>query len=169
VKSGRQKGDQEALQGVDDHVRRMLCAGAEMEYRKNLRERIDGQPEPDHLCGAAQPGSQLIQLEMWEPEVAEGALVQGLCVQGLRESARWRWCLAGSRRRARQRKDPALRRAPSAPSRLGAIVVLNHNYRYYSSPSGNKGSALRCFPLKNVSTFFLFVIGASPSRSLAIS
>src|SRR6266849_1340389 len=58
----------------------MLCAGAEMEYRKNLRERIDGQPEPDHLCGAAQPGSQLIQLEMWEPEVAEGALVQGLCV-----------------------------------------------------------------------------------------
>ncbi len=80
MKSGRQKGDQEALQGVDDHVRRMLCAGAEMEYRKNLRERIDGQPEPDHLCGAAQPGSQLIQLEMWEPEVAEGALVQGLCV-----------------------------------------------------------------------------------------
>ena len=72
--------NQEALQGVDDHVRRMLCAGAEMEYRKNLRERIDGQPEPDHLCGAAQPGSQLIQLEMWEPEVAEGALVQGLCV-----------------------------------------------------------------------------------------
>src|SRR5579859_8108864 len=37
--------NQEALQGVDDHVRRMLCAGAEMEYRKNLRERIDGQPE----------------------------------------------------------------------------------------------------------------------------
>src|SRR5712692_10883946 len=58
----------------------MLCAGAEMEYRKDLRERIDGQPEPDHLCGAAQPGSQFVQLEMWEPEVAEGALMQGLCV-----------------------------------------------------------------------------------------
>jgi hypothetical protein len=51
-----------------------------MEHRKDLRERIDGQPEPDHLCGAAQPGSQFVQLEMWEPEGAEGALMQGLCV-----------------------------------------------------------------------------------------
>jgi hypothetical protein len=68
------------LQGVDDHVRCMLCAGAEIEYGKNLREGIDGQPEPEHLCGAAQPGSQFVQLKMWEPEVAEGALVQGLCV-----------------------------------------------------------------------------------------
>jgi len=80
VKSGRQKGDQEVSQGVDNHVRRMLCAGAEMEHGENLRERIDGQPEPDHLCGAAQSGSQFVQLEMWEPEGAEGALVQGLCV-----------------------------------------------------------------------------------------
>ena len=68
------------LQGLDDHVRCILCAGAEMEHRKDLGERIDGQPEPDHLCGAAQPGSQFVQLEMWEPEVAEGALMQGLCV-----------------------------------------------------------------------------------------
>jgi hypothetical protein len=88
VKSGRQKGDQEVLQGMDDQMRRMLCAGAEMEHRKYLRERINGQPEPDHLCGAAQPGAQFVQLEMWEPEVAEGALMQGLCVQGLRESER---------------------------------------------------------------------------------
>jgi hypothetical protein len=51
-----------------------------MEHGENLRERIDGQPEPDHLCGAAQSGSQFVQLQMWEPEGAEGALVQGLCV-----------------------------------------------------------------------------------------
>jgi len=75
VKSGRQKGDQEALQGVDDHVRRMLCAGAEIEHGKNLRERIDGQPEPDHLCGAAQSGSQFVQLQVWEPQLAEGTFV----------------------------------------------------------------------------------------------
>ncbi len=66
----------------------VLGAGTEMEHGHKLRERIDGQPEPDHLCRAAQPGSQFVQLKMWEPEVAEGALVQGLCVQGLRESAR---------------------------------------------------------------------------------
>src|SRR5436853_1160049 len=32
------------------------------------------------LFGAAQPGAQFIQLQVWEMEVAEGALVQGLCV-----------------------------------------------------------------------------------------
>ena len=74
------------LQRVDDRVRRILSAGAEMEHRKNLRERIDGQP--DHLCGAAQSGAQFVPLQMWESEGAEGALVQGLCVQGLRESDR---------------------------------------------------------------------------------
>ena len=68
------------LQGVDDHVRCMLCASAEMEHRKNLREGIDGQPEPEHLCGAAQPGAQFVQLEVREPQIAERALVQGLCV-----------------------------------------------------------------------------------------
>jgi hypothetical protein len=44
------------------------------------REGIDGQPEPEHVCGAAQPGAQFVQLEVREPEMAEGALVQGLCV-----------------------------------------------------------------------------------------
>ena len=88
MKSGRKKGGQEMLQGMDDHVRRILIAGAEVEHRKNLRERIDCQPEPDHLCGAAQPRSQFVQLEMWEPEVAERALMQGLSVHGLRESER---------------------------------------------------------------------------------
>ncbi len=80
MKSGRQKGVQELSQGVDDYVCRILCAGAEMECGKNLREGIDGQPEPEHVCGAAQPGAQFVQLEVREPEMAEGALVQGLCV-----------------------------------------------------------------------------------------
>src|SRR5258707_1191543 len=71
---------QDLSQGVDDSVRHVLCAGAEMEYWHNLRAGIDGQPEPDHLGGAAQSGAQFVQLQMWEPEVAEGALVQGLCV-----------------------------------------------------------------------------------------
>jgi hypothetical protein len=57
----------------------ILRAGAQIEHGKNLPERIDSQPEPDHLCGAAQPGLQFVQLQMGEPEVAEGALVQGLC------------------------------------------------------------------------------------------
>ena len=39
---------------------------------------INGQPQPQHLFGAAQPGSQFVQLQVRELEVAEIVLVQGL-------------------------------------------------------------------------------------------
>ena len=62
-----------------------LCAafcvrGREMEHGKKLGARVDGQPEPQHLFGAAQPRAQFIQLEVREPEMAEETLVQGLCM-----------------------------------------------------------------------------------------
>jgi hypothetical protein len=60
-----------------------------MEHRKNLGARVDGQPQPDYLFGAAEPGAQFVQLDVWEVKMAEGALVQGMCVLGLRVSARW--------------------------------------------------------------------------------
>ena len=50
------------------------------EHRKNLGASIDGQPQPEHLFGAAQPGVEFVQLEMWEVQIAEGALVQRLRV-----------------------------------------------------------------------------------------
>jgi hypothetical protein len=78
VKSGRQKGGQELLQGVDDQVRHVLRAGTQMEDGKNLGAGIYGQPE--HLCGAAQPGAQFVQLEVGNLEGVEAVLVQGLSV-----------------------------------------------------------------------------------------
>jgi hypothetical protein len=51
-----------------------------VKHRQKLGAGIDGQPE--HLCGAAQPGAQFIQLERREPEVAQGALVESLCMSG---------------------------------------------------------------------------------------
>jgi len=57
-----------------------LGAGAELKHRKNLGEGIDGQPEPEDLVGAAQPGSEFVQLEMRDVETAEAALVKGLSV-----------------------------------------------------------------------------------------
>jgi hypothetical protein len=83
VKSGRQKGGQDVSQGVNNHVRCMLGAGAEGKYRNCLGEGIDGQPQPENLCGAALPGAQFVQLEVREPEMAEGALVQALSVRVL--------------------------------------------------------------------------------------
>jgi hypothetical protein len=49
-----------------------------MEDGKNLAAGIYRQPEPDHVLRAAQPGSQFIQLEVWELQKAEGLLVQRL-------------------------------------------------------------------------------------------
>ena len=39
---------------------------------------IDGQPQPEHLCSAAQPGAQFVQLEVGDVEVAEAALMEDL-------------------------------------------------------------------------------------------
>jgi hypothetical protein len=89
VKSGRPKGGQELSQGVDNPMCHVLRAGTEMEHGYKLRARIDGQPQPEHLLIAAQPGAQFVQLQVREPEVAKGALVQGLRMLESRESTRW--------------------------------------------------------------------------------
>jgi len=59
-----------------------------MEDRKKFREGIDGQPEPEHLGGAAQPGAQFIQVEVGDLQGVEVVLVQGLSVHGLPEITR---------------------------------------------------------------------------------
>ena len=80
MKSGTQKGGQALSQGVDHPMSHVLCARTELKHRQNLREGIDGQPQPEHLRGAAQPGAQLVQLEVREMEMEEEALVQGVRV-----------------------------------------------------------------------------------------
>jgi hypothetical protein len=66
---------QEVPQGVDNAMRCVLRAGAQMEDRNQLRTGIDDQPEPEHMARVAQPGSQFIQLQVWEPQLAEGSFV----------------------------------------------------------------------------------------------
>src|SRR6266568_4560810 len=58
-------------------MRHILRAGTELKHGKKLREGIDGQPEPEHLGGAAQPAAQLVQLEVRQVELAEEALMEG--------------------------------------------------------------------------------------------
>lgn len=65
---------------VDHPMGHMLRSGAELKHRKNFRAGINRQPQPEHPCGAAQPGSQFVQLEMWEVEMVEESLVQDLRV-----------------------------------------------------------------------------------------
>jgi hypothetical protein len=75
-----QKGGQDLSQGMDHRMSRVLRAGAKMEDGKQLRTGVDDQPDPEHLGGAAQPGSQFIQLQMREVQMEEEALVQGVRV-----------------------------------------------------------------------------------------
>src|SRR5947209_19436552 len=70
----------ELSQGMDDAMGHVLCSGAELKHRKNYGARINAQPEPLHLPMAAQPRAQFVELEVREPKMAEGPLVQGLRV-----------------------------------------------------------------------------------------
>ena len=77
----RQAARGQALpQRVDEQVCHVLGAGTELKHRKNLGARIDGQPEPEHLLGVAQPGAQFVQLKVRKVEVFEVASVQRLRV-----------------------------------------------------------------------------------------
>jgi hypothetical protein len=67
-------------QRVDEPMGHKLCAGTQMEDRKDLRAGIDGQPEPEHVFGAAESGAQFVQLEVREVELAEKAFVQSVRV-----------------------------------------------------------------------------------------
>ncbi len=58
----------------------VLGAGTQLENGQKFGAGIDNQPQPLHLRLAAQPGSEFIELEVWEPQMAEGAFVQELRV-----------------------------------------------------------------------------------------
>jgi hypothetical protein len=65
---------------MDEQVRRILCAGPQMEHGQNLGARIDGQPQPEHLCGDAEPCANFVQLQVRDVQVAEAALMEELSV-----------------------------------------------------------------------------------------
>ena len=95
-----------------------LGAGAELKHRKKFCAGIDGQPQPQHLRSATQPGAQLVQLEVREREREEKALVQGVCVSAYtREPSRHRG-LSKALRPARRRKGRALRKAAESTTAI---------------------------------------------------
>ena len=58
----------------------VLCTRTELKHRDDLGEGIDGQPQPEDLCGSTQPGLQFVQLEVREVQVAEAALMEERCM-----------------------------------------------------------------------------------------
>jgi hypothetical protein len=109
VKIGKQKGGQDLSERVDELVCHVLCAGTKLKHGKNLGAGINGQPEPEHLRMAAEPGAQFVQLQVRELEMAEGAFVQDLCVLSSSGQKGWRWWFVGSSatRSAAERSSPS--------------------------------------------------------------
>ncbi len=66
MNTGRQKGGQLLSQRVDEELGHVLGAGTQREDGNALAQRINGDPEPEHLGGTAQSGSELIQLHVRE-------------------------------------------------------------------------------------------------------
>jgi hypothetical protein len=119
VKSGRQKGGQALSESVDEDMCHVLCAPTQREDGKKLRTGVDGQPEPEHVLRAAQPGSQFIHVQMRDPQMTEAAFVQGLCLLACASEKGWCWGLVQSRRPVGQPKGPALRPLQRARRRSG--------------------------------------------------
>jgi hypothetical protein len=69
---------QELSQEMDDLMGRVLCARTQRENGKKLGARIDDQPQ--HLGGASQSGSNFVQLQVRDMQVAEGVLMEELSV-----------------------------------------------------------------------------------------
>jgi hypothetical protein len=98
----------------------VLCPGTELKHRQNLCEGIDGQPEPEYLCGAAQPRAHFVQLDIGKLEIAEIVLMQRLrMLASARQPGEDRG-LPIALRPVRPRMGPVLQPAPRAPWRSGA-------------------------------------------------
>jgi hypothetical protein len=75
-----QKGGQELSQAMHEAMGHVVCARTQREHGKQLAARINGEPEPQDLLGAAQSGAEFVQLQVRKVKVAEAVLMQGLCM-----------------------------------------------------------------------------------------
>jgi hypothetical protein len=64
------------VQRVDQGMRSALGPGSQMEHRDELADGVDRQPQPEDMRPATQAGAQLVQLDMGEGEVLQGAVMQ---------------------------------------------------------------------------------------------
>jgi hypothetical protein len=62
VKRGRQKGGQLLAQAVDEQMSHAMGGWTQQPHGNACGERIDGHPEPQGLCVAAQPRAECIEL-----------------------------------------------------------------------------------------------------------
>ena len=98
-------------------MRSVLRAGTEMEHGQNLRTGVDDQPEPQHLGTTAEPGSEFVQLQVREVELAEKVLVQGVRMLTRTGQPGGNGGLSKALRPVLQPKDLVLRPEQRAPGR----------------------------------------------------
>jgi hypothetical protein len=78
--------DRDAAEGqsltevMDDRICSILGARSQMEGGNQFGDGIDGQPEPQHLHPPAEPGTDLVQLQMRQPKAAAEVVVHRCAV-----------------------------------------------------------------------------------------
>lgn len=65
---------------MDNGVGRVLGARSQIEYRDDLTDRIDRDPQPERVRLAPQPRADLVQLNVQQVQVLSDAVVQGRAV-----------------------------------------------------------------------------------------
>ena len=68
-------------QAVNEQMSHAMGARTQQQHGHAFGERIDGHPEPQDLCVAAQPRAEFIELQMGEGEHVEGAFMQALSMR----------------------------------------------------------------------------------------
>ena len=72
---GEAGGSELLAQCVDKGMSSVLSSGSELEYRDELAEGVDRQPQPEDTSPATQSSAQFVQLDMREGEVLQGAVM----------------------------------------------------------------------------------------------
>jgi hypothetical protein len=65
---------------MEDAMGHVLCSWTEVEDGKKLCTWVDGQPQPQDVFVAAQPGAQFVQLDIGKLEMTEKVLVEAFSV-----------------------------------------------------------------------------------------
>ena len=106
---------------MDHGVGCVLCARTELKDGKNLRRGVDDQPHPEDLCGAAEPGSNFVQLQVRDVQVVEAALMEDFSVPACtREPPRNRGLLKAENPHSRRRIQ-SFGQPRRVPLRFGAM------------------------------------------------
>ena len=153
-------GCQVLPQGMDHVMGSILSARTEVEHRDQLAERVNDDPEPQHVGAVTQPRAEFIQLEVGQVQLLQPAVMQAsTMLPGTRDPARNR--LLGVAEHAASSRDTQ----PFRKHREHEAHLLRGGFQAIESrmPPGTEGAAAR-LTAKGLDPLGL-AMGATPTKA----